>query len=188
MHYIEENFVNYETHLPDLELEVLKQFIEKLKNNLLVEGAYILPIHYPLDSRHDEQEIVKINIKIIINDTPEYNLMTYKKELPNREFNLKRIESIIDEFNFGMNMIKNKLNEYEINYYLGESIDYTIEPSSTFQELANEELFNSYVIFDRYGYYSNLQERLKNTFFYPCVSLTKINNIEALDKNYVKRK
>ena len=181
MHYIEENFINYETYLSEEEIDVFKRFLERINNNLLVEGVYITPIHY-----EENNTLYKIFIKIIINDTPRYNMMTYKKELPNKEHNLERIENIIEDFEREMNMIKNK-HDYIISY-LGESIDYTIEPEITYQELSNEELFNSYIIFDRYGYYGNLQEQLKEKCFEPCKFLVKINNIEELNKSFVKRK
>ena len=154
-----------------------------INNNLLVEGVYITPIHYT-----NELDSIKMNIKIIINDTPEYNMMTYKEELPNKEYNLKRIESVIEDFNKRMSMIKNKKNTFEINYYLGESINYMIEPEITFQELCNEELINSYIIFDRYNYFSNLLDRLKEKNILPCLDIVKITNIDELDKSYVKRK
>ena len=41
MHYIEENFINYETHLTEEEVNILKEFIEDINNNisnLKVEG------------------------------------------------------------------------------------------------------------------------------------------------------
>ena len=186
MHYIEENFTNFQTYLNEEEIDVFKRFLEKINNNLLVEGVYITPIHYEENYLFDEFDKYTIYIHIIINDTPKYNMMTYKEELPNKEHNLKIIENIIEDFNRGMGMIKYK-NDYVIQH-LGESIDYTIEPEITFQELSNEELFNSYIIFDRYGYYGNLQEQLKEKCFTPHFYLAKINNIEELNKSFVKRK
>ena len=183
MHYIEENFTNFQTYLSEEEIDVFKRFLERINNNLLVEGVYITPIHY-----EENNTLYKIFIKIIINDTSRYNMMTYKDELPNKEHNLEKIEYIIEDFNREMGMINNKINNYEIKYYLGESIDYTTQPEITYQELLNEELFSSYIIFDRYGYYGNLQEQLKEKYFEPCKFLVKINNIEELKKSFVKRK
>ena len=188
MRYIEENFLNHKTYLGEEEIEVLKQFIESIKNNLLVEGVYIIPVYYDKKYYRNEYDVVKMFIKIIINDTPSYNMMTYKNELPDKEQNLKEINHIIEDFNYQMNMINNKVNNYEINYYLGESIDYTIEPEITFQELCNEELINSYIIFDRYNYYSNLLDRLKEKNILPCSDIAKITNIAELYKPFVNRK
>ena len=89
MYYIEENFTNYETCLDEEEIVVLKEFIEKINNNLLVEAVYITPIHYEEDYRYETFDKVRIDIKIVINDTPEYNMMTYKEGLPNKEYYLK---------------------------------------------------------------------------------------------------
>ena len=61
MYYIEENFKNHETHLTDEEIDVLKEFIEDINNNLLVEGVYITPFYCA-----NELDSIKINIKIII--------------------------------------------------------------------------------------------------------------------------
>ena len=188
MRYIEENFINHETYLGEQEIDVLKEFIERIKNNLLVEGVYITPIHYEENYRYDEFDKVMIDIKIVINDTPTYNMMTYKEELPNKEYNLKIIEEIKEDFNKQMGMINNKINDYEIRYHLGESIDYTIEPEITFQELCNEELINSYIIFDRYDYFSNLLDELKEKNFIPSPLIVKIINIDELDKSFVKKK
>ena len=52
MRYIEENFINHETYLGEQEIDVLKEFIERIKNNLLVEGVYITPIHYEENYRY----------------------------------------------------------------------------------------------------------------------------------------
>ena len=188
MRYIEENFINYETYLGKEEIEVLKEFIEKIKNNLLVEGVYVTPIYYDENYHYDVFDKVVIYIKIIINDTPEYNMMTYKEELPNKEYYLEEIECIKEDFNNQMKMIKHKENNYEIKYHLGETNDYVIEPEFNFQELFNEEFINSYIIFDRYGYFSNLLSGLKEKNIIPCSDIVKITNIDELDKTFVKKK
>ena len=187
MHYIED-FTKYETYLTEEEIVVLKRFIEKIKNNLLVEGVYITPIHYEENYLFDEFDKYIIYIKIIINDTPSYNLMTYKEELPNKEHNLKRINYIIEDFNYQMNMINNKLNNYEVSSHINNSIDYKFESDNTLNNLLNIRLVSSYIIFDRYNYYNNLQERLSENGLMPYIEFSKITNIDDLNKSFVKRK
>lgn len=131
--------------------------LENIKNNLLVESIYIMPIN----------DTNKIAINIILNKTPQYNLTTYKEKVPNFEEEYKLLAQSIDEI---------KLKYPNFLFTISDSVNYGLDFENDSSDLLlAKKILDSYIIFDRYGYYKQLQEKLND----------KLTSVKT---SYVKRK
>ena len=161
-----ENKIN----LNEIEINLLKDFINKVKHNKLVECICIVSF--------DE----KIQVCSIINSTIKNTLLNYKEELKKYKEELSILKKAIIEFHKNTN---DEMHNYE--FVLDYSDDYNVDLENTIQILNTKKLVSGYIVYDKYNYYDEIKEMLLNRIT-PYDNVFEIENIIELNDIYIKRK
>jgi len=157
-------------YLKEVEINLIKDFIEKAKHNKLIECIYIMPFNN------------QIHICSIINIAMKNSLLNYREELRKYKEEITALKVAIKEFR------RNITNDaYDFEFELDYSENYNVDLENTLQILSARKLVSSYLVYDKYQYYDELIDIL-STKVAPFDNIMKIENFFELNENYIKVK
>ena len=156
--------------LNEIEINLLKDFIKRAKNNKLVECIYIVAFDK------------NIQVCSIINSAIKNTVLNYKEELKKYKEEMLLLKKNIIEFHRNTN---DEMHNYE--FVLDYSNDYNVDLENTIQVLNTKKLISGYIVYDKYNYYDEIKEILLDKVT-PYDNVFEIENIIELNDIYIKRK
>lgn len=162
MKYIKENIrIKDGQEIYDDELDILLPFINQLAIRDDVEGICLIPTYKQEEVGYEPRNYCSIYVNLFINkNTEEEKIENNIYKIIN---NLSNRRIPINEYNFEI-IDLNKINQDNIIYSV----------------LFEKNLISSYIIYDKNGELTKLQEKLKEQIK-PWKSLVQIENIDKLD-------
>ena len=163
MKYIEENFKDTNVQsLSDNEIRYLSEFLEKQISIQSVECILLKPKYKEICRRYYDDSYCSIQI-IVITQKESRDLKIIEESILETERLLPFLSYIpTNEFDFVID---------DVDSYKSESI--------IIRSWSECDLVSSYILFDRNGYFENMQDELRERKT-PYVGLSKIDNINKL--------
>ena len=161
MSYIKENFTNEEAiHLTNEEVLLLNYLKTNLKDLTTIECIQLIP-----SKKNDNQNSIRINI-------------IESSKLEEKQF----LKQFVNNIKYSLDNRRTKSNN---SFFITLSPPIETISQQEMKSLAKKEIVSSYIIFDRNGRYTNLQDYLKD-YIVSFGGLISIDNIKQIELRKTK--